>query len=37
MVQNQISCEAKNYNIKQKIIALAHQGQAEKYNFFTNF
>ena len=30
MIQNQISCEAKNYNTKQKIIALAHLGQAEK-------
>ena len=32
MIQNQISCEAKNYNTKQKIIALAHLGQAEKRN-----
>ena len=32
MIQNQISCEAKNYNTKQKIIALAHLGQAEKQN-----
>ena len=31
MVQNQ--CEAKNYNKQnQKIIALAHLGQAEKQN-----
>ena len=30
MIQNQISCEAKNYNTKQKIIALAHLGQVGK-------
>ena len=33
MIQNQISCEAKNYNKQtKKIIALAHLGQAEKWN-----
>ena len=32
MIQNQISCEAKNYNTKQKIITLAHLGQVEKRN-----
>ena len=29
MIQNQIQCEAKNYNKQKKIIALAHLGQAQ--------
>ena len=39
MIQNQISCEAKNYNTKQKTIAPAHLGWAVQEmtnHWFTN-